>query len=58
MCLPSGRSSHHPPTKEEKEAELEREAEKEAEKDREKLLMDQGDDVNHGSQKVELIRKL
>ncbi|HAY52249.1 MAG TPA: 4-hydroxy-3-methylbut-2-en-1-yl diphosphate synthase [Acidimicrobiaceae bacterium] len=33
-------------------------AEKEAEKDREKLLMDQGDDVNHGSQKVELIRKL
>ncbi len=33
-------------------------AEKEAEKDREKLLMDQGDDVNHGSQKVELIRKI
>ena len=33
-------------------------AEKEAEKDRVKLLMDQGDDVNHGSQKVELIRKI
>ena len=33
-------------------------AEKEAEKDREKLLMDQGDDVNHGSQKVELMRKI
>ncbi len=33
-------------------------AEKEAEKDREKLLMDQGDDANHGSQKVEVIRKI
>ena len=31
MCLPSGRSSPPPPTKEEKEAELEREAEKEVE---------------------------
>ena len=29
MCLPSGRSSPPPPTKEEKEAALEREAEKE-----------------------------
>ena len=33
-------------------------AEKEAEKDREKLLMDQGDDVNDGFQKVDLIRKI
>ncbi len=33
-------------------------AEKEAEKDREKLLIDQGDDVNDGSQKVDLIRKI
>ena len=33
-------------------------AAKEAEKDREKLLMDQGDDVNDGFQKVELIRKI
>ena len=31
MCLPSGRSSPPPPTKEEKQAELEREAEKEVE---------------------------
>ena len=31
MCLPSGRSSPPPPTKEEKEAELEKEAEKEVE---------------------------
>ena len=31
MCLPSGRSSPPPPTKEEKEVELEREAEKEVE---------------------------
>ena len=31
MCLPSGRSSPPPPTKEEKEAELERAAEKEVE---------------------------
>ena len=31
MCLPRGRSSPPPPTKEEKEAELEREAEKEVE---------------------------
>ena len=33
-------------------------AEKEAEKDREKLLIDQGDDVNDGFQKVDLIRKI
>ena len=33
-------------------------AEKEAEKDRKKLLMDQGDDVNDGFQKVDLIRKI
>ncbi len=33
-------------------------AEKEAEKDRVKLLMDQGDDVNDGFQKVDLIRKI
>ena len=33
-------------------------AEKEAEKDREKFLIDQGDDVNDGFQKVELIRKI
>ena len=33
-------------------------AEKEAEKDRERLLMDQGDDVNDGFQKVDLIRKI
>ena len=31
MCLPSGRSSPPPPTKEEKAAELEKEAEKEVE---------------------------
>mgnify|MGYP001480507614 FL=1 len=33
-------------------------AEKEAEKDREKLLIDQGNDVNDGFQKVDLIRKI
>ncbi len=33
-------------------------AAKEAEKDRETLLMDQGDNVNDGFQKVELIRKI
>ena len=33
-------------------------AEKEAEKDRERLLIDQGDDVNDGFQKVDLIRKI
>lgn len=33
-------------------------AEKEAEKDREKLLIDQGDDINDGFQKVDLIRKI
>ena len=31
MCLPSGRSSRPPPTKEEKEAEMERDAQKEVE---------------------------
>ena len=31
MCLPSGRSSPPPPTKEEKEAEMERDAQKEVE---------------------------
>ena len=31
MCLPSGRSSPPPPTKEEKEEEMEREAQKEVE---------------------------
>ena len=33
-------------------------AEKEAEKDRQKLLIDQGDDINDGFQKVDLIRKI
>lgn len=33
-------------------------AKKEADRDREKLLMEQGDDVNHGQEKVELIRKI
>ena len=33
-------------------------AKKEAEKDREKLLSEQGEDVNDGSQKVKLIRKI
>ncbi|MED5264933.1 MAG: flavodoxin-dependent (E)-4-hydroxy-3-methylbut-2-enyl-diphosphate synthase [Actinomycetota bacterium] len=44
------------------EAALERvdleKARKEAEKDREKLLAEQGDDVNDGFQKVDLIRKI
>ena len=33
-------------------------AKKEADKDREKLLSEQGDDVNHGRERVELIRKM
>ena len=33
-------------------------AKKEADKDREKLLAEQGDDVNHGKQRVDLIRKM
>jgi len=33
-------------------------AKKEADRDREKLLMEQGDDVNHGHERVEIIRKL